>query len=1059
MTSVVPPPKIIGTVHTAIGCGILRRASGIATEVMVGDPLCLGDVIETSADGQIGIRFIDDTFFNLSSDARMELREFVCDPDGIACSALFTISKGTFAFVAGRSAKSGALTLDTPVGSIRGRIHTGGFGMLTLGALMFSMLKGAEAADANITFLDNDSITYKDVEHGAFELVTKEAIPRHIIVEDPGETVLLNKIGSSVSVNQLVNSMARMEELQAAEHDVWANLSKEIGPKGSGTTPFPETLPLEPINFIESDAPAQLHSLPIILPSTIVVPEIFHSPPTLNIQSGPVELDTVLFDTFTATSGTFSASSTSDAPLVFGISGGTAGNTVLGGVTYDVSKGSTYGTLYVNSVSGAYTFVPNSDAINALTAPTTDDFVITVSDGNLSTAQTFTINIDGVNDAAIISGVAAGSSIEAGGIANGAPGASSTGTLTDTDVDNAPNTFTVVSSPKASTGGYGTFTVTAAGVWTYTADNANSTVQALNVGDTLTDKFTVTTIDGTPQVVTITIHGANDAAIVSGDTTGSVTEAAGCKPGIPTATGTLTDTDVDNTPNTFVPICSPEAGGYGTFTMTAAGVWTYTLDNSKCAVQALNVGDTLTDTFTVTTIDGTPQVVTITIHGANDPAIICGRTTGCVIEAAGCKPGMPTATGALTDTDVDNPSNLFTAVCAPKASAGGYGTFTMTAGGVWTYTLDNSNSAVQALNVCDKLTDTFTVTTIDGTPQVVTITIQGANDPAIIQGTTTGSVTEPVCRTPEAPKATGMLSDTDVDNPSNTFTAVCAPKWSTHGYGTFTMTAAGVWTYALDEDNCAVRALKACDTLTDTFTVTTIDGTPQVVTITIHGAGFRDLDSQATATQTDPPSTDGPSKQDGTAGGSDASQTLHSAASPDSTNDPSQVEMASGSSSSPTTATKSGDDIGQAETNPETISGLNANHLATNSDHFVFSFAANRVSSAASEQGIAAIQSAADHSELSAATLALLGSHPLTALGAEDAFHFRNEIADSKGLNAIALTELPPTPSSLDPVANTAHPGLLGVPAIEALAPGHDSADTLNLASARADASHHELLV
>ena len=41
--------------------------------------------------------------------------------------------------------------------------------------------------------------------------------------------------------------------------------------------------------------------------------------------------------------------------------------------------------------------------------------------------------------------------------------------------------------------------------------------------------------------------------------------------------------------------------------MTAAGVWTYTLDNSNAAVQALNVGDTLTDSFTVTTVDGTAQ--------------------------------------------------------------------------------------------------------------------------------------------------------------------------------------------------------------------------------------------------------------------------------------------------------------------------------------------------------------------------------------------------------------------------------------------------------------------
>ena len=67
--------------------------------------------------------------------------------------------------------------------------------------------------------------------------------------------------------------------------------------------------------------------------------------------------------------------------------------------------------------------------------------------------------------------------------------------------------------------------------------------------------------------------------------------------------------------------------------MTAAGVWTYTLDNANSAVQALNVGGTLTDTFTVTTVDGTAKLVTITITGSNDAAIISGTTTGSVIEA------------------------------------------------------------------------------------------------------------------------------------------------------------------------------------------------------------------------------------------------------------------------------------------------------------------------------------------------------------------------------------------------------------------------------------------
>jgi VCBS repeat-containing protein len=944
--------EVIGSIQAVIGLGTLSRAGSIAVEVAVGDPVYQGDVIETAADGRIDIRLIDGTIFNISSGARVELREFVSDDDGTSLSTLLAVTRGTFAFIAGRSAKSGSFGIDTPLGSIRAGARVGGFGMLSLTALTFATMSEVRAADPDVTLLDDDNITYKDLEHGVFELVTKEAVPRHIIVEDPGQTVVLSKIGSSMSVSQVGNSAARMEELQAAQQDLYANLDKGLGPAGSGTPPFAESLPLEPINFIESDAPTPQHSLPPVVPGVILVPDfvLVRPPPTLNIQAGPVELDTVVFDTFSATSGTFSASSAiGGAALTFGVSGGIAGDTVLKGVTYDVSKVGPYGTLYVNSESGAYTFVPNSDAINALQAPTTTGFVITVSDGNLTTSQTFSISIDGVNDAAFISGTATGSSIEAGGAANAASGMpTATGALTDTDVDNPPNTFTTVSTPKASTGGYGTFTITAAGVWTYTLDNTNGKVQALNVGDTLTDKFTVTTIDGTPQVVTITIHGANDAAIVSGDTTGSVTEAAGCQPGTPIATGTLTDTDVDNPSNTFTAVCSPEAskGGYGTFTMTAAGVWTYKLDNDNCAVQALNVGDKLTDTFTVTTIDGTQQVVTITINGANDPAFIHGDTTGCVIEAAGCKPGVPVATGRLTDFDVDNPPNTFTAVCSPKASTGGYGTFTMTASGVWTYTLDNSNRAVQALNVCDKLTDTFTVTTIDGTPQVVTITINGANDPAIICGTTTGSVTEPGCRMPGAPTATGTLTDTDVDNPPNTFTAVCAPKCSAHGYGTFTMTTAGVWTYMLDQDNCAVQALRACDTLTDTFTVTTIDGTAQLVTITIHGAGFQDFGHSAVAVQADPPPIDGTSNADTTAGGSDGSQTLQAALGPDVTSSTGPSDVSHESSGTPTTTGADGANPVQGQSGLGTITtsvdGYRADHLGNGNDRFVYASAADQ---------------------------------------------------------------------------------------------------------------------
>ena len=49
-----------------------------------------------------------------------------------------------------------------------------GIGVLSLIALTFSDFTQALAADPDVTFLDDDSVSYKDLAHGAFEIVTKE---------------------------------------------------------------------------------------------------------------------------------------------------------------------------------------------------------------------------------------------------------------------------------------------------------------------------------------------------------------------------------------------------------------------------------------------------------------------------------------------------------------------------------------------------------------------------------------------------------------------------------------------------------------------------------------------------------------------------------------------------------------------------------------------------------------------------------------------------------------------------------------------------------------------
>ena len=458
-----------------------------------------------------------------------------------------------------------------------------------------------------------------------------------------------------------------------------------------------------------------------------------------------------------------------------------------------------------------------------------------------------TITIHGTDDAAVISGDITGTVLEAGGVANGTPGIpTATGDLDAADVDNPPD-WTPVGTPTPGVNGYGSYTLTTAGVWTYALDNSNAVVQALNAGQTLTDTFTAVTVGGTSQVVSITINGANDAAAITGGASGTVTEAGGVAngtPGTPTATGDLNSTDIDNTTDAWEPVGTSLRGdsGFSTYTLTAAGVWTYTLDDSNSAVQALNVGQTLTDTFTAFTVDGTSQVVTITIHGANDAAVISGTTSGNVTEAGGVAngtPGVPTATGDLNSTDVDNLPDAWQAVAAGAATANAYGSYALDANGVWTYTLNNSNAAVEALNGTATLTDSFTALTADGTAQVVTITIAAQNDAAVITGDTTGSVVGAggvANGSPGTSFVVGDLDAADVDNTSDSWTAIDTPTLSANGYGTFTIDAAGLWSYILDNGNPAVQALNVGDSLTDTFTATTADGTTQVVTITINGS-------------------------------------------------------------------------------------------------------------------------------------------------------------------------------------------------------------------------------
>ena len=341
-----------------------------------------------------------------------------------------------------------------------------------------------------------------------------------------------------------------------------------------------------------------------------------------------------------------------------------AGGTVAvtGTVGGDVQVGDTVtltvngNSSYTGQVQAGLTFsidVAGSD----LAADTNVHASVTTTDaaGNTATAtddQAYTV--DTVAPVASITLDA----ITADNIVNAAEAAGTvavTGTVGGDVADSDIITLTVNGVAYTGTSTGGVFSIDVAG-------------SGLLADPDLTVDASVTATDASGNATTATADQAYTvAAVIIGDTTGAVVEAGGVAngtPGTPTDTGNLNSIDVDDPNDAWEVVSFPTSSTYGTFTIDAAGLWTYTLDDNNTAVQALNAGDTLTDTFTAVTTDGTQQPVTITINGRNDAAVISGAAIGSVVEAGGAIAtlGVPTATGDLRSSDLDNPNDGWEAV-------------------------------------------------------------------------------------------------------------------------------------------------------------------------------------------------------------------------------------------------------------------------------------------------------------------------------------------------------------------------------------------------------------
>ncbi|WP_405279402.1 VCBS domain-containing protein [Cobetia sp. Ld8] len=538
------------------------------------------------------------------------------------------------------------------------------------------------------------------------------------------------------------------------------------------------------------------------------------------------------------------------------------------GLSIDPDTGVISGTLTSDASQGG------SGGVHTVTLTATDE-----NNAPVTTTFTWTVaNVDPVaqdNSDDISEGLATGSdSMVDGNVISDAGTDSDGGNDNDaivvSGVGAGANLGTDDAAGTPVEGSYGRVTIAEDGSYTYTLDNTDSVIQALDVGDSLTDTFTYEISDGQggtdTALLTITINGTNDAPVATDDA--STTDEDTALTTADTTNVLVNDIDVDadsalvvsqvngSGANVGQPVTGSEGGD---FTLNADGSWSF---DPSGDFEALKDGESAVTTLTYQVSDGLGGVstatVSVTINGVDDVPTLTPATGDVTEDTAVNGEGDLVAAGTLAaGTGGDAGEDKFTAATL----TGEYGELTVDADGNWAYSADNAQDAVQQLNQGVELTDTFTVTNADGvTTTTVTITLTGVNDAPVAEADT-GTTAENANLVVDAVE--GVLSnDTDIDTGSTSVVSQVAGTAAgvdaavdMTGGGSSTIAEDGSYTFApgTDFDTLAVGESA---TTTIAYTVQDDNGAESSSTLTITVTGTNDAPT-VVATQGDQAHEDG----------------------------------------------------------------------------------------------------------------------------------------------------------------------------------------------------------
>lgn len=366
---------------------------------------------------------------------------------------------------------------------------------------------------------------------------------------------------------------------------------------------------------------------------------------------------------------------------------------------------SAQGAVVNVSPDGSFSYDPTgAAALQALDdgESVDDTFGYTASDGTSTDTATVTVTVDGVNDAPTAMDDMF-MATEDTPLVIAAPGV----LVNDDDVDGETITAVLDSGPSNAS----TFILNADGSFSYTP------AMDFNGVDSFTYHATDGDADSAVVTVTISVGAVNDGPNAVDDTFMTGEDAVLNEP----APGVLmNDTDPENDPLTVTAFDATSTQG-ASVNVNADGSFSYD-PTGAAALQALDDGEMVDDTFTYTIDDGSGNpdtaTVTVTVNGANDAPVAVDDAYATDEDVT---LNVPAAGVLGNDTDVDVETLTAVLVSGPSNADA----FVLNADGSFSYTpAANYNGP-----------DSFTYRANDGTVSsniaTVTITVNPVNDPPV----------------------------------------------------------------------------------------------------------------------------------------------------------------------------------------------------------------------------------------------------------------------------------------------------------------------------------------